>query len=64
VDSWIQVLLGQGVVPNSYHPSPRTMQDHELSQVLSGLRNQVSQTVAKLPRHLDFLNSYCKPASD
>jgi tryptophan halogenase len=60
VDSWIQVLLGQGIVPKSYHPSARAMQDHELSQVLAGLRNQVSQTVSKLPRHQDFINSYCK----
>jgi tryptophan 7-halogenase len=60
VDSWIQVLLGQGVVPKSYHPSARAMKDHELSQALIGMRSQVSQTVAKLPRHQDFINSYCK----
>jgi tryptophan halogenase len=53
-------LLGQGVVPKSYHPSARSMKDHELSQVLAGLRNQVSQTVSKLPKHQEFINSYCK----
>ncbi|MBM0106252.1 tryptophan 7-halogenase [Steroidobacter sp. S1-65] len=60
VDSWVQVLLGQGIVPKHYHPSPRGMQERELARVLNGLRNQVAQTVAKLPRHQDFINSYCR----
>jgi tryptophan halogenase len=60
VDSWVQVLLGQGVVPKHYHPSPRSMQDHELARVLHSLKAQVAQTVARLPRHQDFINSYCR----
>jgi tryptophan 7-halogenase len=60
VDSWTQVLLGQGVVPKHYHPSARLLPDNELRQVLNGLKAQVSQTVAKLPKHLDFINSYCR----
>ena len=60
VDSWVQVLLGQGVVPKHYHPSARMLPDNELRQVLTGLKAQVSQTVAKLPKHLDFINSYCR----
>src|SRR5690606_13701882 len=50
VDSWVQVLLGQGIVPKHYHPSPRSMQDHELSRVLHSLKANVAQTVARLPR--------------
>lgn len=60
VDSWIQVLLGQGVMPKHYHPMPRTMQDEELGRVLNSLRTSVSQTVAKLPSHQQFLDSYCR----
>lgn len=60
VDSWVQVLLGQGVVPKHYHPSPRGMQEQELARVLHGLKANVAQTVEKLPRHLDFINSYCR----
>lgn len=60
VDSWVQVLLGQGVVPRHYHPLPRAMQDQELARVLHSMKAHVAQTVAKLPRHLDFINSYCR----
>jgi tryptophan 7-halogenase len=60
VDSWIQVLLGQGVVPKGYHPVARSMNDEDLSKVMKELRAAVAQTVSRLPRHGDFLNSYCK----
>lgn len=60
VDSWVQVLLGQGVVPKHYHPAPQGMQEHELARVLNGLKAQVAQTVSRLPRHQDFINSYCR----
>jgi tryptophan halogenase len=60
VDSWVQVLLGQGVVPRHYHPVPRGMQDHELSRVLNSLKIQVAHAVSKLPRHQDFINGYCR----
>jgi len=62
VDSWNQVLLGQGVQPKQYHPTPRTMKDEELGQVLNGLRTSVSQAVAKLPSHQQFLDQYCRIA--
>ncbi len=47
VDSWIQVLLGQGIVPKHYHPLPRSMQEQELAQVLNGLKSSVAQSVAQ-----------------
>ena len=60
VDSWIQVLLGQGIVPKHYHPLPRGMQDRELARVLHGLKASVAQSVARLPKHQDFINGYCR----
>jgi tryptophan halogenase len=60
VDSWVQVLLGQGIIPKHYHPAARTMSDAELGQALNGLRATVSQAVAKLPSQQQFIDSYCK----
>jgi len=60
VDSWTQVMLGQGIVPEHYHQVTATMSDAELIQVLSSLRNAVSQAVAKLPAHQEFIERYCK----
>ena len=60
VDSWVQVMLGQGITPRHYHPSARTLSGQELEKVLSGLRGSVRDTVAKLPSHQEFIDRYCK----
>ncbi|KAB7764220.1 tryptophan halogenase family protein [Xanthomonas maliensis] len=58
-NSWIQVLLGQGVMPQQHHPVADLMGDSELAQFLEGLRQRVEATVARLPSHADFLRRYC-----
>ena len=59
-DSWVQVMLGQHIVPRHYHPFARVMRDDELTKYLADFRKSVAAAVAKLPLHQDFVNSYCK----
>ena len=63
VDSWTEVMLGQGIMPNNYHHLARAMSDVDLERFLKGLRASVSETVARLPSHMDFVNQYCKANS-
>ncbi|MEE7546147.1 tryptophan 7-halogenase [Xanthomonas sp. Kuri4-1] len=58
-NSWIQVMLGQGIEPQQYHPVADLMGDPELSHFLGGIRTHVERTVARLPRHQAYLESYC-----
>ena len=60
VDSWSQVLLGQRVVPKSYHHFARSMDPAELTRYLAEFRQAITQTVARMPVHQDFVNQYCK----
>jgi tryptophan halogenase len=60
VDSWNQVLMGQGVMPASYHPIAQLMTEAELRQFLGGIRHRIAETVERLPAHQDFLQSYCR----
>lgn len=60
VDSWIQVMLGQGIMPESYHPLARLMSKGEMSQFQERLKSSIAKTVSTLPRHQDFLERYCK----
>jgi tryptophan halogenase len=60
VDSWTQVMLGQGIVPEAYHQITATMSDEELKGVLGSIRGSVNQAVAKLPSHQEFIDRYCK----
>ncbi|TQV65960.1 tryptophan 7-halogenase [Exilibacterium tricleocarpae] len=63
VDSWQQVMLGQGLEPQRYHPLVDTMTERELVDFLQHIKSNVDRTVAGLPEHNSYLASYIKPAS-
>jgi tryptophan halogenase len=58
-NSWVQVMLGQGIMPEQHHPSADLMGDAELSHFLDSIRNKVARTVAQLPPHQQYVESYC-----
>jgi len=59
VDSWVQVLLGQGLKPRGYHQVARMMPAGQLRQALTDLKGSIAGTVAKMPSHQEFLDHYC-----
>jgi tryptophan halogenase len=59
-NSWIQVMLGQGIVPESHHPAADLMGDAELAGFLGGIKTHVEKTVAQLPSHQAYVDQYCK----
>lgn len=60
LDSWTQVMLGQGLKPEQYHPMVNTMAEKELAQFLANLKQQVDNTVSALPAHHQFVQQYCQ----
>jgi tryptophan halogenase len=58
-NSWTQVMMGQGIMPQAYHPIAGKLTDEELSRMLSNIRESVSRTVASLPPHADYVAQYC-----
>src|SRR3546814_12772381 len=48
-NSWVQVMLGQGIEPRSDHPIATKLRDDELDRTLKMLRGEVADTVAALP---------------
>jgi len=59
-NSWIQVMLGQGLMPEQYHPVVNMMDDDELERFLNGLHGSARQLVSQLPEHQRFIDHYCK----
>ncbi|MFK8031223.1 MAG: tryptophan halogenase family protein [Gammaproteobacteria bacterium] len=59
-NSWTQVMLGQGLLPEQYHPIVNMMSDEELKNFLNGIDQTVTNLVGQLPSHRDFINHYCK----
>lgn len=58
VDSWTQVLMGQGLMPKQYHKVADEMSEEALKQFMTGLKQQVTQRVNSLPSHHAFLSQY------
>lgn len=59
-NSWTQVMLGQGLMPEQYHPIVNMMEDDELKVFLSGIHGSVGNLVRQLPDHQRFIDHYCK----
>lgn len=59
LDSWTQVMLGQGIIPTSYHPIVKLMSAKELHHFLTTIAADVDKNIAMMPYHNDFVNKYC-----
>jgi tryptophan halogenase len=60
VDSWLQVMIGQGLIPDQHHPLADEMSTQELQNFLNQVENDALTKAANLPYHADYLNQYCK----
>jgi tryptophan halogenase len=58
-NSWIQVMMGQGIMPRSYHPIATRLTDDEVNKLLSTLRTNIEKTVTSLPNHDAYVARYC-----
>ncbi|HET7817390.1 MAG TPA: tryptophan halogenase family protein [Sphingomicrobium sp.] len=58
-NSWVQVMMGQGIVPRSYHPIATKLTDAELDGLLASIRGTVAKAVATLPDHHAYVARYC-----
>ncbi|MEO0974640.1 MAG: tryptophan 7-halogenase, partial [Pseudomonadota bacterium] len=56
--SWLQVLLGQGVMPADYHPLAGTLSDEQLIEKLRVMREAKRDPLAQMPTHDGFLELY------
>jgi tryptophan halogenase len=61
--SWLQVMLGQGLVPNDYHPVANSMSDEKILDMLGKIKNIKNDPISKLPSHDEFIEKYCKAAN-
>ncbi len=58
VDSWVQVMLGQGLEPEGHHALGQMIGADKLCGSLESLAAQFKQVAAALPLHQAFLDHY------
>jgi tryptophan halogenase len=60
---WLQVLLGQGVEPQAYHPLADQLEPAQLEEFLANIRTLQARALATLPTHADWIARHCAAAA-
>lgn len=57
--SWLQVLVGQGVIPQDYHPLANNITVEQLQEMLNNIKKIKQSPIDKIPTHDEFLQQVC-----
>lgn len=60
--SWVAVMMGQGVTPQSYNPIADTFEEPSLKHEYGEIERSIQYMVQTMPTHKDYLNRYCPVA--
>ena len=60
--SWVQVLLGQGVMPNAASPLTAALTDEQIDGVLDNIKTILVNATNHLPTQEAYIARYCKAA--
>ena len=58
--NWVQVMLGQGIVPRGYHPIVDEMPEDRLLAHVERMRHLLADCAAAMPMHQAFIDRHCK----
>lgn len=58
--SWLQVMLGQGIMPDDYHPIANSISDSQLQEMLVNMKKIKENLSATMPSHDQFIENLCK----
>jgi tryptophan halogenase len=57
--SWVQVMLGQHVTPQRWHPMVDRMPEAQLRDLVGNVRQVIAACVEAMPRHEQFIARWC-----
>jgi tryptophan 7-halogenase len=59
LQSWVEVMIGQGLMPRSYHPMVDLLTEKELGEFVGNVKDVITRCVAAMPSHQEFINQHC-----
>jgi tryptophan halogenase len=62
ITSWVQVMLGQHIVPEHYHPAVDLVPDQDIMGLIESVRTVIAACVDAMPTHAQFIARYCAAA--
>ncbi|WP_286806062.1 MULTISPECIES: tryptophan halogenase family protein [unclassified Marinimicrobium] len=57
--SWLEVMHGQGLKAEGYHPIVDTLSKDEIARRLESIRNVINKSVEYMPKHSEFIAKHC-----
>lgn len=57
--SWVQVLVGQGVMPRAYHPLVDQLPEDDLLRFMDSVGTTIERCVEAMPMHQAFIDRHC-----
>jgi tryptophan halogenase len=61
--SWLQVMVGQGITPRRYHPAADNLPAAQCSEFLSNIRDVIRTAVGRMNSHEQFIADHCAAAA-
>ncbi len=58
--AWMQVMMGQGIRPRSYHPMVDSTPQAAVAAMLDNVKTVVQQVVLGMPSHQAYIDGHCK----
>jgi tryptophan halogenase len=58
--NWVQVLIGQGIIPESYSPLTLTVPENSLDEYMKNIRQIYETLLPKIPTHVDYIAQNCR----
>ncbi|QYF92766.1 tryptophan 7-halogenase [Massilia sp. PAMC28688] len=62
--SWLQVMIGQGVMPRAYHPFAQLRPEAEVHAYLNNVEQVIARCVHAMPTQADFIAAHCKAGTN
>ncbi|HZX70383.1 MAG TPA: tryptophan halogenase family protein [Rhodanobacter sp.] len=58
--AWLQVIIGQRIVPQSHHPLADTLDEAQLDSFLGDIRTLIDRAATSMPDHTRFVADHCR----
>jgi tryptophan halogenase len=62
ITSWIQVMLGQHIVPQHYHPAVDLVPEQDVAGLVDSVQSVIATCVEAMPMHAQFIARHCAAA--
>ena len=60
--SWVQVMIGQSIKPQGYHPHVDLMPEAEIKEFLGNIKSVIEKCVKVMPTHEEYIAKHCAAA--